>query len=316
MAEFLFIKTSSLGDVIHHMPALTEARQHFPQARTAWVVEEAFAPLARLHPAADQVIPVASRRWRNAKTDGSTWREVGVFLEILRERNYDAVIDTQGLFRTGLMTRAARGERHGYDRDSIRERAASWFYNVKHAVRRDLHAVERNRMLTALALGYAPEGAPDYGLTRPATGTDNYAVLLHATARTSKEWPETNWIELGRRIAAQGISIMLPWGNDRERERSERLAAAIPNAKIPPRESLDKVAQWIGGARFVVGVDTGLLHLAAAFGVPLAAIFTGSVPALTGPVGSGPLAIVGTNGQIPATADVSAALTKIGALSG
>jgi heptosyltransferase-1 len=313
MADLLFIKTSSLGDVIHHMPALTEARRHLPHARFAWVVEEAFAPLARLHPAADRVIPVASRRWRSAKTDGATWREVGAFLEILRERPYEAVIDTQGLFRTALIARAARGTRHGYDRDSIREKAASFFYDVKHKVSRELHAVTRNRGLTASALGYVLDGAPDYGLPRTSAASDPYAVLLHATARASKEWPEANWIALGQEIAAHGISVVLPWGNDRERQRAERLAAAIPNARIPAREPLDKVALLIGGARFVVGVDTGLLHLAAALGVPLTAIFTGSVPALTGPVGAGPMQIVGANGATPSIDEVRAALTKIGA---
>jgi heptosyltransferase-1 len=316
MADVLFIKTSSLGDVIHHMPALTDARRHLPHARFAWVVEEAFAPLARLHPATDQVIPVASRRWRHAKTDRATWREVGSFLEVLRERRYEAVIDTQGLFRTGLMARAARGVKHGYDRASIREKAASFFYDVKHSVGRDLHAVTRNRMLTAAALGYEVEGAPDYGLSRVvATDASPYAVLLHATARVTKEWPEAHWIAVGQHIAEQGVGVVLPWGNDRERERAERLAAAIPGARIPARASLDKVAEMIGGARFVVGVDTGLLHLAAALAVPLVAIFTGSVPALTGPVGAGPLAVIGANGQVPAIDDALKALRDIGALA-
>src|SRR5215210_7843478 len=164
MPDILFIKTSSLGDVIHHMPALNEARTKRPNAGFAWVVEEAFAPLVRLHPGVDEVIEVASRRWRSALLQPETWREIRRFTGLLRSRRYDTVIDTQGLIRTGIITRVVRGERHGYDAESIRERLATRFYDACHQVDRALHAIERNRRLTGLALGYAPEGQPDYGL--------------------------------------------------------------------------------------------------------------------------------------------------------
>src|SRR5882672_8726748 len=129
MANILFIKTSSLGDVIHHMPAIAEARRHLPDARFAWVVEEAFAPLVRLHPAVDEVIPVAARRWRRNAFAPGTWREMASFVRTLRQRDYDAIVDTQGLFfKSALIARFARGRRHGYDANSIRERAAAALY--------------------------------------------------------------------------------------------------------------------------------------------------------------------------------------------
>ena len=161
MSDILFIKTSSLGDVIHHMPALTEARRHRPTARFAWVVEEAFAPLVQLHPEVSEVIAVATRRWRKKALGLSTWREMAGFRRAIRERGYDDVIDSQGLIRSALMARMALGRRHGYDANSIREPVASWLYDVQHAVARDLHAIARNRMLTGLALGYAPAGPVD-----------------------------------------------------------------------------------------------------------------------------------------------------------
>jgi heptosyltransferase-1 len=317
MADILLIKTSSLGDVIHQMPALTEARRHLPRSRFTWVVEEAFAPLARLHPAADRVIPVASRRWRRTPLSPATWREVAAFRQMLREHGYDAIIDTQGLFRTGLIAGMARGTRHGYDSASVRERAASWFYDKRYRVDRQLHAIERNRALTGFALGYVPRFPPDYGLravVAPEFG-DDYAVLLHATARASKEWPEDDWISLGKAMAARGLRIVLPWGNQREHDRSVRLASAIPGARIPAREPLDTVARLMAGARVVVGVDTGLLHLAAALDVPVVAIFVDSIPALTGPVSSAPFAIVGSDGAPPSLSDVMAALDKVEAAS-
>jgi heptosyltransferase-1 len=311
MANVLFIKTSSLGDVIHHMPAIVEARRRRPDARFAWVVEEAFAPLVRLHPAVDEVLAVASRRWRHALLSPATWREARAFRQAVRARAYDEVIDTQGLLRAAVISQLARGRRHGYDAASIREPLAARFYDVRHRVSRDLHAIERNRTLTGLALGYAPEGAIDFGLDRgklAATASAPFGILLHATAREAKQWPEERWITLGRSLAARGLETQLPWGTEAERQRSERIAAGIPGARVPDRRPLDELARRIAAAQFVIGVDTGLLHLAAAFGVPLVGIFVGSEPGLTGPRGRGPIAIVGGKGAMPEADDVRAAL--------
>jgi lipopolysaccharide heptosyltransferase I len=310
MPEILLIKTSSLGDVIHQMPALTEARAQRPNARFSWVVEETYAPLVRLHPAAAEVIPVATRRWRRTLYSPSTWGEIRAFKQALRERTYDEVIDTQGLIRTGLIAKLARGRRHGYDAQSIKEPLAARFYDLRHAVSRDMHAIARNRMLTGRALGYIADGPADYGLTRRAHPAA-YAVLLHATARAEKLWPEEHWREIGGVLSRRGIEVVLPWGTQDERARSDRLALALPDARVPPRQPLDRMAQLIAGAALVVGVDTGLLHLAAAFGVPLVAIFTGSEPALTGPRGAGPMEILGRNGAPPSPAEVLGAIERV-----
>ncbi|MBS0533694.1 MAG: lipopolysaccharide heptosyltransferase I [Proteobacteria bacterium] len=313
MREILFIKTSSLGDVIHHLPAVTDARRALPGAQISWVVEEAYAPLARLHPGIDDIIPVASRRWRKSPWSARNWQEMRQAFAALRLHRYDCIIDTQGLLRTGVIARAARGERHGYDRASVREQLATIFYDVRHAVSRDLHAVERNRRLTALALGYDISGPPDYNLSRArlSAPAKPYVILLHATAQAKKEWPVAHWIALGQSLARADLSIVLPWGTDGERARSERIAAAVPDARVPAREPLDQVARLIAGARCVVGVDTGLLHLAAALTVPLVAIFAGSQPRLTGPVGSGPMTVLGTDGAAPGVEDVKAAVAKL-----
>lgn len=313
MSDILFIKTSSLGDVIHHMPALTEARRARPDARFTWLVEEAYAPLVRLHPAVNDVMPVAWRRWRKSWVSPATLLEIRTNMCGVRAHRYDEIIDTQGLARTGIIARLARGRRHGYDSQSIRERLASMFYDVCHRVSRDLHAVDRNRILSGLALGYTPQGAPDFGLDRSRfrqTGA-RYAVFLHATARPEKQWPVENWLALGKTLSGRGLEFVLPWGDGDEHARSERIAAALPRARVPQRAPLDEVAKLIAGSDFVVGVDTGLLHLAAAFGVPLVAVFTGSEPQLTGPVGRGPLAILGTQGAPPSVEAVTEAVEAI-----
>jgi heptosyltransferase-1 len=314
MSDVLFIKTSSLGDVIHHMPALTEARAKRPDTRFAWVVEDAFAPLVRLHPAVAEVIPVAGRSWRRAPLRVSTWREIGRFVRRLRGRAYDAIIDTQGLFlKSALLARAARGRRHGYDPNSIKEPFACAFYDVRHAVEWKQHAIARNRVLTGAVLGYTPDGPPDFGLDRTAlagsAGTP-YGVLLHATARADKEWPEANWRMLAAALGTN-VDLVVPFGTEAERERASRIAAATPRAQVPDRQSLDAVARLIAGAAFVVGVDTGLLHLAAALGVPLIAIFSASEPGLTGPMGKGAIHVLGAKGAAPSVGEVAEAVGRL-----
>lgn len=311
MADVLFIKTSSLGDVIHHMPALTEARARRPDARFHWVVEEAYAPLVRLHPAVDRVIVVAWRRWRHHLHHAQTRREMTAFLRELRDCAFDEIIDTQGLIRTGLIARLARGNRHGYDAASIKERPAAWFYDVKHAVPRTLHAIERNRLLTARALGYEMAGKPDYGLDRRrlATPASRYGILLHGTARREKQWPEDHWRALVQMLGRE-FDLVVPFGTAEERARSERIASGL--ARVPDFQPLGEMAKTIAGATFVVGVDTGLLHLAAALGVPLVALYGPSDPKLTGPCGRGPIKLLCATGrQHHPAADVAAAVREI-----
>jgi heptosyltransferase-1 len=314
MNEILFIKTSSLGDVVHQMPAITDARKHWPDARMVWVVEQAFAPLARLHPEIDDVIEVATRRWRSQLLWLATWKEIRESFRKIRTGEYDVVLDTQGIIRSAVISYAAHGPSHGYDAQSIREPFASRFYNVRHTVSRDQHPIARNRQLTALSLGYNVEGDIDYGLDRSALRTEAsgpYAMLLHATADRRKEWPEDNWIAVGRELAARGHNIVLPWGTQNERERSERIAAAVPRASVPERRPLDVVAGLIAGAEFVIGVDTGLLHLAAALGVPRVGMLGAVKPMPAAPLGNGPMTTAGSKGAPPTVEEVIAAFEEM-----
>ncbi len=319
MADILFIKTSSLGDVVHHMPAITDARRHLPAARLAWVVEEDYAPLVRLHPGVDDVIAVATRRWRRNLFAPATWREIARFRRALRARSFDVAIDTQGLLRTALIAGAVRGIRHGYDCASIREPLASRFYDVRHYVERRAHAIPRNRALCGLALGYEAKHPLDYGLDRAAiagaAAGRPYAVLLHATAKPGKLWADEHWATVARGVRDRGFDVVLPWGTALERTRGEAIAVAAgieqDRRHVPDRRPLDAVAALIAGAWFAVGVDTGLVHLAAALGVPLVAIFINSEPGLTGPMGGGPIAVVGGKSASPDPAEVLQGLDRV-----
>jgi heptosyltransferase-1 len=317
MPNILLIKTSSLGDVVHNLPVVSDIRARFPNARIDWAVEEAYCGIVGMHPGVHRTIPVALRRWRGNPFKGAHWREFGQFRRALAGRRYDCVIDTQGLIKSALLARAASGTRHGYAGASAREPLAAKFYDVTHAVPRDLHAVVRNRRLAALALGYVLPTALDYGIAvapdADATLPRPYCVLLHATSRADKLWPEPAWERLAAELARQGCASVLPWGDEAERARSERIARSLPQAVVPPALGIPGIAGLLAGAKAVIGVDTGLTHLAVALGRPVVALYCGTRPGLTG-VYAGPDARVrnlGDAGVVPDLDEVLAALHEV-----
>jgi len=314
MKRILFVKTSSLGDVVHHCPAVSDAAAALSGAAIDWVVEEPFAGVAAMHPAVRRVIPVRVRRWRNALWDPAVWSEMGEFRRSLAAERYDVVIDTQSLLKSALVCRFASGTKHGMDRSSAREPMAARFYDVRHLVPRGLHAVERNRRLTAASLGYELKEKCRYGLrismeyatagAAPSGGA--YSVLLTMTSRADKLWPESRWVELGR---ALDTPLVVPWGSEAERERAERIAGGIGQATVPERMSLSQLGELLSKAKAVVGLDTGLTHLAAALGATTVGIYCGSDPALTGLYGAERAKNVGAPGRAPEVADVLKSLS-------
>jgi heptosyltransferase I len=309
MRRILFVKTSSLGDVVHHCPAVSDAARKLPDALIDWVVEESFAEVVRMHPAVRAVIPVALRRWRRTPWRPSVWREVAQFRRAMMAQSYDAVIDSQGLVKSALVSTLASGTRHGMDRDSAREPLASRFYRVTHAVAKGAHAVERNRRLTAAALGYSlDEAPPRYGLLAAPDEplvAGQYAVFLTMTSRDDKLWPESSWIELGR---ALGMKVLLPWGTESERSRARRIVDGIGHAALLSRMRLSELAGVFEKAQTVVGLDTGLTHMAAALGCATVGIYCASDPSLTGLYGSPLARNVGSPGKPPAMREVIQAL--------
>jgi len=285
----LIIKTSSLGDVIHTLPALTDAAHAIPGIRFDWVVEEGFAEIPSWHPAVDQVIPVAIRRWRKNIWQTLKSGEWKAFKQRVRERKYDLVIDAQGLVKSAWLTRFVKAPVAGLDRYSAREGWASRFYDRRLSVATGQHAVERVRQLFAMALAYdLPEGIGNYGLDLdrlqlpPAAP---YVVFLHGTTWATKHWPEAYWRQLAERLGQRKLQVRLPWGNQAEKDRAERIAQGLNNCQVLPKLNLAGVARVLAAAKACVAVDTGLGHLAAALDVPTISLFGPTNPGLTGAYG-------------------------------
>jgi heptosyltransferase-1 len=317
--RILLVKTSSLGDVIHNLPVASDIRRALPQAEIDWVVEENFAEIPRLHPAVSRVIPVAVRRWRKSLLSPATWREIGAWRRLASADYYDAVLDTQGLVKSALLATQVRGSKLGHAAASAREPLAARLYDRSFSIPKDLHAVARNRQLAAAALGYVLDDLPlDYGITAPPLTAPwlprgEYAVLLTATSRADKEWPEDDWRALGSALIATGLRCVLPGGSSAERARAARLAQSLGRAVAAPTMNLTALAGLMAGANIVIGVDTGLVHLAAALGRPTLALYCASDPALTGVLGTAPHVNLGGHGTPPsAAAVVSAALKLLG----
>ncbi len=309
----LLVKTSSMGDVIHNLPIVADIRARHPGATLHWLVEESFADIPRLHPGVDRVITVALRRWRRRLFAPGTWRELRAFRHSLRATAYDVILDTQGLIKSALLARLATGVHVGCCADCAREPLAARLYDRCHSVDARAHAVVRYRALAAAAFGLPPQQPLDYGLPRPpkppafAPGAP-YAVLLSATSREEKLWPEPNWIALGQALCARGVNLMLPWGNGAEYERARRIADALPQAIVAPRMRLAEAAALLAHARLVVGVDTGLAHLATAVGTPTVGLYLASDPARNGLYAATPAVNLGAPGRPPTVADVLAAI--------
>ncbi|BCM21187.1 lipopolysaccharide heptosyltransferase I [Mesorhizobium sp. J8] len=314
--KVLIVKTSSMGDVIHTFPAVEDAIRNRPDVSFDWCVEEPFAAIVALHPAIGTIHKAAVRRWRKRLFHGETWREMAGLRRALRACRYDLVIDAQGLLKSALVAIQAGAPIAGFDGASAREPSATLFYQRKYPVPRDLHAIERTRRLFGLALGYQPDlSALESDIVPPAGGLagveGGIAFLLHGTSREDKKWPVEDWIETARRLAGRHFTPVVTWSNDAERKVAEAIVGAVPRTVLVPKSPLAEIAAILGRSALVIGADTGLTHLASAFGLPTIAIFLATEPGLTGPRGKFASTLLAPAGGKVAPAEVVAEAERL-----
>ncbi len=317
--KVLLVKLSSLGDVVHAMPALQDIG-HAPAAvggQTApaaavlidWVVERAFAPLVRRCGGVRRTIECDIRSWRRSFWTAPTRRAWRDFLLELRAEAYDAVIDLQGLTKSAVVARLARltpgGKRYGLanrTEGSSYEAPARWLVDAAIHIEPRIHGVERGRELCARALGYRIPERLSYGLQLQAGPNDELdttesvqaegeagksqplVLFVHGSSRADKLWPESHWVELGRRIIEDGYRVALVHGSAEEEARSRRIAKALGRqAMVWPRLELDALLDRMSRVRGVVGVDSGLSHLAVALDLPHVQLYNMDTAWRTGP---------------------------------
>jgi heptosyltransferase-1 len=331
--RILIVRTSSLGDLVHMLPAISDIARHVPDAMIDWVVEESFAEIPAWHPAVRHVVRVAHRRWRKAWWSAPVRAERQALAACLRASRYDIILDMQALLKSAWLVRqVGGGVRHGLDWRSAREPLASVFYDVKHRVGFWQPAVIRQRQLAARVFGYTCTGAPDFSLqalTRQATGSldegldtetgshllhleadHGYAVIMPSASREDKLWPENDWRAVLHRLQEAGCMLKLLAGDPNEAHRAQQLISGMEGAQVVPRSDLTSIARLLAGARLMVGLDSGLTHLSAALGRPTIGIYRASTPVRTPLVGSAYTASLGDRGAPPSRDAVLAAVEQ------
>ncbi|ASK27328.1 lipopolysaccharide heptosyltransferase I [Neisseria chenwenguii] len=308
--KVLLVRLSSMGDLIHTLPAVNDLAQMCPGVELHWLCEAGFADIARLHPFVKKVHTMAWRQWRKKLGQKETWQSIGRLKTDLQNERYDFVLDSQGLLKSVLFAKFTASPIKGLDKQSAREPLAAWFYRQAFAVEKGRNAVWRNRKLFAQVFGYEMPGRQTFGLAVPESGRLNdlkmpFYAALHATSRDSKLWPVDHWIVLLRRLhEAENCFVYLPWGNEPEKLRAEKIAENLPFAKVCDKMNLLQAAYLLDNACGVIGVDTGLLHLANALDKPVVGIFTDTDPAKTGVQVSDWAKNLGGIAQIPTVEEV------------
>jgi len=276
--KIALVKMSSMGDIIHTLPAVTDFYKINPEVRFTWIVEEGFNEIPSWHPAVERVISINLRRLKKEWRTKEPWQDFYKHFHELGEEPYDGVIDAQGLIKSALVTKCLHGPRHGYDKTSARERWASICYQHQHVVSTEMHAIDRIRELFAKAFAYnLPSPTIDYGISREQftnkTPSTSPVVFIHSSSRDEKCWPEQNWRKLAELCTKANIPVLLPWGSHHEHVRAERIAHELENCTVLPKMSLTQLAELLAHAKQVIAVDTGLAHLTAALGTPCLTLY-------------------------------------------
>jgi len=301
MLKHLIVKTSSLGDIVHMLPAISDAKRKIPDISFDWVAESGFIEIPAWHPDIDQVIEIGLRKWRKQLFSKATRNAYKKFKTQLKATHYGKAIDSQGLIKSALVARMSQGETWGYDKHSIREPFASYLYKNKVSVSYQEHAVTRNRLILAKSLGYTIDDLSlDYGIAGNPVFEQAFnelakhevfqgngipeknIIALHGTSRKNKEWPIPHWNQFIQKMGGMGYSVIFPWGNEEELARAQSFADNHHNAIVLPRCSLTTLSGLIQNASAVIGMDTGLLHIAAAFDKKGVALYPATEPKKSG----------------------------------
>lgn len=286
--QILIVKLSSMGDIFHTLPAITDLKLAMPDATIDWVIDENFACIGRWHPAINQVIPVPLREIKKNPFKLLLSKNLRTFLKRLRHQRYDHIIDPQGLmFKSTLISLVAKGKvRHGYSYHSARDRFTSIFCNNSYVISKKIHAITRIRMLFSQALNYHfDSNRLDFGI-KPLKNIEeqDYILCFHGTTWESKHWPNAYWRDLLKSLNQQNINVKLAWGNDKEKAVSLLLAKGLKHVELLAKSSIEDMQNHVQKAKAVISVDTGFAHLSQIYNKNLIVLFGPSDAQKVGPL--------------------------------
>jgi heptosyltransferase-1 len=293
--NYLVIRLSSIGDIVHALPAVSALGETYPWARITWVVEDEYASLLEGNPFVRRVITVDTLGWRKYLRTIDTYQHMLYCLRCLRDTVFDAVIDFQGLVKSGVIARLCRSRaRVGFARPWLKEPAAGIFYNRRVRAEGSKHAIEENLALAG-SLGAKP-GAWQFPLPRlpgyeeyldnmfAHAGVKEFAIINPGGGWIAKRWPPSHYAQLIRRLDPLFAGHFILTGSASEGKEINKIVRASGSSRayyFPT--SIEQFIALARKARLFVGGDTGPLHLAAALGVPIVGLYGPTDPARNGP---------------------------------
>ena len=280
MKRILIVKVTSMGDVIQAQPIVSDLKRAFPGVEVDWAVDESFAEIARWNPGTDRVLAAPLRRFKKAR-HWADFKAIAQSIGELRAHRYDVALDIHGVYKSAIISFLSRSrKRLGYRNKHLGERGAAFAYNGRFAPTPDHNAWSGMRDTVSTALGYSLDGPADYNLHIPApakpiveTGGRPLAMLFHAASKDDKKWPAAHWIAIAQELVRRGFYVVVPWGSPAERSEGLAIADQVEGVDLLPKLSVTEIAQVIAASDFVIGVDTGFVHLAHALGKRTVMIF-------------------------------------------
>jgi heptosyltransferase I len=280
---------SSMGDIFHTFPAVSDIKSHFPDAEIDWVVEDGFKEIVAWHPGVHDLIPIYLREWIK-KHNKKSWKEFIHWKKTLQQKSYDYIIDAQGLVKSTFIAKLAKGkEIHGYDRYSARESMSAWFYHLGHFVNKEQHAVDRTRQFFAKIFGYTLSNSLNFGIKQNFSHLEklsNKLIFIIGTTWQTKLWSTEEWKKLTKIAITAGFNVEIIWGSASEKEIADEIIRNCPSARRPEqRLSITTIAEKLVTATAVIGLDTGFSHLAGALETPTIALYGPTSPLKVGLIG-------------------------------
>ena len=294
-----------MGDLMHALPAVSEAKEQIDDISFDWVVDTNFASVPSWHPSVDEIIETDHRNWKKQFFSYTSRKSIKKVINKINESNYDLVVDMQNNLKSAFISYVIKHDVIGMDAKSVREFPAHLAYSKKVFVDKSVHAIERQKILLGKSLNYDYKRSKvDYGVNydlfeKPKINLPhNYYVLVQNASWLTKQWSVENWQNLIKYLEERDINMLLPSGSLEEYKRAKQISAISHKAKALDLMPLNEIAYVIKNADFCIASDTGLAHLSALSGTPSITLYGPTKTSLIGTNGVNQRHLIGKNEDI------------------